>query len=339
VRAVGAGVVGGGGVALRLDLVEDGALESGGVSLDGQEVVRAALAGDVGGRLAAGVGGVGGDDRPGEVDGVEQGLGLGGLVGFVGDPGLGDDHAVVVLERREQLDRPVADAAQPLAVDRDVPGRAVLRPGRLAGGQGPQPAADDDVEGVAVQVLQQGPDPLLARHRDSAAQRARDAAERGEHLLGQVGGLVADLPKAPGPGQHAHDRDRQRERQPEPPAPPPARVGDLRQRLEQAGSPILADGGVRSARRGGGMGNWHRWPLVPKGILRGNSILPNQRPSRRHSGRCVTLVRVGYARWGTGRARPVGRGRDAQADQEAGRVVPGHEPPLRHSRSSDSYLR
>jgi len=55
-------------------------------------------------------------------------------------------------------------------------------------------------EGVAVQVLQQGPDPLLARHRDLAAQRARHAAERGEHVLGQVGGLVADLPEAPGPG-------------------------------------------------------------------------------------------------------------------------------------------
>jgi hypothetical protein len=33
--------------------------------------------------------------------------------------------------------------------------------------------------------------------------------------------------------------------------------------------------------RDGSMQNWHRWPLVPKGILCGNSILPNQRPSLR----------------------------------------------------------
>ncbi len=33
--------------------------------------------------------------------------------------------------------------------------------------------------------------------------------------------------------------------------------------------------------RDGSLQNWHRWPLVPKGILCGNSILPNQRPSLR----------------------------------------------------------
>jgi hypothetical protein len=63
VRAVGARVVRG-GVAFCLDLVEDGALESRGVALDGQRVVRAPLAGDVLRGVAAGVGGVGGDDPP-----------------------------------------------------------------------------------------------------------------------------------------------------------------------------------------------------------------------------------------------------------------------------------
>jgi hypothetical protein len=66
-----------------------------------------------------------------------------------------------VPERGEQLDRPVADPAQPLADDRDVLRRRVLWPvGLPGGGQGPQPAADEDVQRAAVQVLQEQVEPL-----------------------------------------------------------------------------------------------------------------------------------------------------------------------------------
>ena len=101
--------------------------------LDDQEVVRAPAAvflgtSDVGGGLALGVGGVAGDDGAVQVHRVQQVLDLGDLVGVLGDGVLGDDDLLLVQHRGEQLDLlPVADAAQPFAVDRDR-GQQPLQP-------------------------------------------------------------------------------------------------------------------------------------------------------------------------------------------------------------------
>ena len=150
--------VAGGVLARGLDLVEDGLLQAGLVALDEQEVVRAAVpavraARDVLRGLALGVGSVGGDDRAFQVHGLQQLLDLGGLGCLVGDPVLGDDHLLLVQHRGEQLDLPVADAAQPFPVDRDR-GQQVLQPARVR--QGAQPAAGELVQFPRVQVRGSG---------------------------------------------------------------------------------------------------------------------------------------------------------------------------------------
>ena len=224
--------------AAGLDGVEDGALQAGLVPLDEQEVVRfpAAvflLSGDVCRGLALGVGGVGGDDRAGQVHGVQQLLDLGDLIGVVGDAVLGDDHLLLVQHRGEQLDLPVADAAQPFAVDRDR-GQQARPAARRPPGRAASPPVSSSSASASI-VLEQGADPRLARGDDPPPQRMRPPAEPGQHVLRQVGGLVADLPEVLRPGQHARDGDRQHEHQRVPAAPPPARVRDLRQHLQQAG--------------------------------------------------------------------------------------------------------
>jgi len=55
--------------------------------------------------------GVGGDHRPGQAHGIQQFPDLGDLVRFVRDAVPGDDHAVPVEHRGEQLDLAVRDAA------------------------------------------------------------------------------------------------------------------------------------------------------------------------------------------------------------------------------------
>jgi len=61
--------------------------------------------------------------------------------------------------RGEQLDLPVQDPAQPLAVDRDRGQQPVQAAGVR---QVPQPAAGDLVQDARVNGVDQGPDPGLA---------------------------------------------------------------------------------------------------------------------------------------------------------------------------------
>jgi hypothetical protein len=120
---------------------------------------RDAIPGDVFRSVALGVGSIGGDHRASQVHAAEQVADLGDLVGIVRDAMLGDDQAVAVQHRGEQLDLPVCDAAQPLAID------PYRRQGLLkaaCGGDGGQPAAAEQVQPGRVQGLQQRADPLLA---------------------------------------------------------------------------------------------------------------------------------------------------------------------------------
>jgi hypothetical protein len=107
--------------------------------------------------------GVSGDHGTGQVHRVQQLPDLRDLVGLVGDPPLRDDHLLLVQQRGEQLDLPVRYPAQPLAVDRDR-GQQPLQPAGLS--QRAQPAADELIEGVRVQVLDQGAQPRLAGRDD-----------------------------------------------------------------------------------------------------------------------------------------------------------------------------
>ncbi len=233
--------------------------------LDEQEVVRFPVpvvfaAGDVLRGLPLGVGCVGGDHRVLQVHGLQQLPDLGGLGGLVRDPVLGDHGFLFVQHRGEQLDLPVRDAAQPFPVDRDR-GQQVIQAARVC--QGAQPAADQVIEGVRSDGMDQGADPLLAGSDDLASQRVARPAQPPQDLLRQVSGLVADLPEVLRPGQHARHRDREHEHQQVPAAAPLARVRDLRQHLQQAGG--LPGCVFIGAGHGGsaGMRHWHRRPFVP----------------------------------------------------------------------------
>jgi hypothetical protein len=209
------------------------------------------------------VGRVGGDDRAGQVHGLQQFPDLGGLGCFVGDPVLCDDHLLLVQHRGEQLDLPVADAAQPFPVDRDR-GEQRFRAARA--GQVAPTAADDLVQFLRVQFLDQGADPLPAGGDDAPQQRVRRPAEPGQDLLRQVSGMIADLPEALGLGGHARHRDREDEHEREPAAPPLARVRDRGQHLQHPGNltACLASGFIGAGHGdSGGMRDFHRRPFVP----------------------------------------------------------------------------
>ena len=200
------------------------------------------------------MGRVGGDHRVLQVHGLQQLPDLGDLGGVIRDPVLGDDHLLLVQHRGEQLDLAVQDAAQPLAVDGDRGQQPVQPPGirQLA-----QPAADDLVQEVRADRVDQGADPRLAWGDDPPQQRVRPPAQPGEHLLWQVSGGVAGLTEAPGAGQRARHGHRQDEGEHEAAPAPPARVRDPRQHLQQAwnlpGCAFIGAG----HRRIGSMRDWH----------------------------------------------------------------------------------
>src|SRR5512135_1627245 len=110
---------------------------------------RRGVKGGGGGLL--GVRGIGGDDRAGQLQGVEQGGQPGRLAGLRAHVHLAEHHTVVVVDRGQQVAgriRPTG-AAPGLAVDCDVPAplagrcRALLRP-----------RPEQGVEGVGVKLLE-----------------------------------------------------------------------------------------------------------------------------------------------------------------------------------------
>jgi hypothetical protein len=71
--------------------------------LDGQDVMRAALGHQVAGVLTLGVHRIGGDDRTGQFDLVQQDGQHRDFVGLGLHIGLSQDHAAGVIERGEQV--------------------------------------------------------------------------------------------------------------------------------------------------------------------------------------------------------------------------------------------
>jgi hypothetical protein len=76
-----------------------------------------------------------------------------------------------------------------------------------------EPAADDLVQDFRVDEMEQRADPGLARGDDLPPERVKPPAQVPQHALGQVSGLVADLPERPRPGQRACGRDGEHEHQ------------------------------------------------------------------------------------------------------------------------------
>jgi hypothetical protein len=126
----------------------------------------------------------------------------------------------------EQFRLPVQDSPQPFPVDRDRGQQPVQAAGVR---QVAEPAADDLVQDVRADEVEQRPDPGLARGDDLPPQRVKPPAQVPEHALGQVSCLVADFPERLRPGQRARGRDGEDEHErvaagPGPgPAPPAGR--------------------------------------------------------------------------------------------------------------------
>ena len=198
--------------------------------LDSDQVMRAALGGQVLGVAALGVHRVRGDHRPGQVDAIQQRREHGDLVRLRLDIDLPEDHAAGVLERGQQVPaRTVGHArsAQCLAVRRDHAAAAWRRSGALLG-----PGADRVVQGISVQILQGAAERGLARHH----------AGDPEHVQGglvSVGGPFRDCRERPGAGQHRAHRQAQDHRQPVTQPASCARAGDRGQHRQQ---PFAAHG-------------------------------------------------------------------------------------------------
>ena len=222
----------------------------------GDQVVRAAPAGQVPGVGALGVQGVRGDHRPGQADTVQQDGEHRDLIRLRRNIDLPQDHAADVIEGGQQMPGRLpacAGPAQRLAVDRDHPPPARRRGGALLG-----PGTGRVIQCVSVQVLQGPPECRLARHHAGDPERIPGG-------LISISGPLRDRGERPGPGQHRAHRQTQDHRQPMAHPAPCPRVGNRGQHRQQPRILPVQDlcGGQQLANRGGrsGMMAQRAWPL------------------------------------------------------------------------------
>jgi len=138
---------------------------------------------------------VGGDDRPGKVQPVQQGLEGGDLAGGAVDLALGEHCAGGVVHRGQQVDLAAVafGASQRLAVDRDCP--ALLGAVAVA-----KPGADRCGQGLGVQAAQGPADGGFGR--DASGRALAVGAERGPDVLGSLGGPFGDRGHRAGTSEH-----------------------------------------------------------------------------------------------------------------------------------------
>lgn len=200
---------------------------------------------------------IGGQDKAGEVavivgagagvasggDTVEQRQQLGHLGGALGDLALADDDALAVHQRGEQLHFDVGQffpgTREHLAVQGDRGQRARL-PGRCPRllNLGCQPAADRSGGLMGVDHLHVAADRRLVRRAVEALYRVKPCTQPRQRVLRQVSREITHRAEAaPGAGQSGRDHHGQGRCDVMPDAAAGARVGDLLQRLQQAGAP------------------------------------------------------------------------------------------------------
>jgi hypothetical protein len=157
------------------------------VPLDRQQVIGAAVPGQVAGGAGAGVGCVGGHQRPGDVHLAQQRAHLGGLGGALGNGDLPGHHGVLPLgpvgHRREQHQPAVVvpAAAQVLAVQRDCPAAGVTA-GVLA-----QPRSHRPTGFAGVQRDQHPPQRACTGRDEDQAGQIPAGTQQGQQFLGQAG--------------------------------------------------------------------------------------------------------------------------------------------------------
>jgi len=141
---------------------------------------------------------VGGDDRPGKVQRLQQGLEGGDLAGGAVDLVLGQHTAGGVVHRGQQVDLAavVFGASQRLAIDRDCPPPLPLEAVAVA-----KPGADRCGQGLGVQAAQGPADGGFGRDAVVAGSVVA-GAERGTDWLGSLGGPFGDRGHRAGAGKH-----------------------------------------------------------------------------------------------------------------------------------------
>ena len=175
---------------------------------------------------------------PARVQGVQQRLDLGDLVGLVPDLALGQ-HRAAAAHRGQQVHRPPVGlhrAAYRLAVHRD-PVRGDLI--SLGHGRGRQPRGQLLIQRARIGTGQRPADRGLARCHQRAPARVTPHAHGGQHRRGRLGGPLADRDQRPGTRGHRRAGQAQDRHQRMPPAlrPPVIRHGrqELRQPRQRAG--------------------------------------------------------------------------------------------------------
>jgi hypothetical protein len=181
--------------------------------LDDQDVMRLFL-GDHEVRVSAlGMQRIGGDDAPGQVQGLQQRGERGDLVRLAIHTGLGEHGAGALIEGSQQVHGLPVAAGVPgsphcLAVHghRPAPALALLPP--LASGPQPrfQPGPHGRVEGRGINGFQDPADGGLIWRPGPAGQRVTAHSESSQHLRRRVRHPLAHRGKRLRPGQHGRHR-------------------------------------------------------------------------------------------------------------------------------------
>jgi hypothetical protein len=153
--------------------------------------------------------GVGGDHRPGQVQGLQQRGEPGDLVGLAVHAGLGEHSAGLLVGYRQQVHSlPVGcgmtGAAHCLTVHGQRPPPAPVMPGPLVSGSQPraEPGPNCGVERIGVDCFQDPADSGLIRRPEPAGQRVIADSQRGQDLRRRVRDPLADRGERPRPGEH-----------------------------------------------------------------------------------------------------------------------------------------
>ena len=240
------------------------------VVLDGQQVVSAAFA-QVGGVVALGVEGIGGNDHPREIRVRRSGRGevrAGDFVGLRADLARGESDTVAMTDGGQDED-PAAvrapRATQALAVHRDRPppqpyrlgagGRPVgpalftlgcavghhrLRPAGLCGQQGPKVVVTGRADLTGIEPPQDAVQGLLARHPVAAKERVVGQAEGGQFLRRRTSAPLRRRGDRVVAGRgHRADHQGQQRGEPAPHSASPSRIGNRLELGDQAADLVL----------------------------------------------------------------------------------------------------
>ena len=164
---------------------------------------------------ALGVHRIGGDDAPGQVQGLQQGRERGDLVRLAIHAGLGEHGTGALIEGSQQMHGLPVTAGMPgsahrLAIHGHRPSPAPSVLSSLASGPQPHlrihPGPHRRIEGRGIHGFQDPADGGLIRRLEPAGQRVTADPESGQDLRRRVRHPLAHRGERPCPGQHGRHR-------------------------------------------------------------------------------------------------------------------------------------